>query len=121
MRKVSAPLFTQQFLADPSTYTPLRSLASNVLDAAGVDDVSRVPQLAQLGPITHLAWGAQDLDLNVRIADFLHSSIPGNTLTILPHTHHNLMIDEPGRFASVILSALSHATAGHATAIGGVR
>ena len=113
--------FTDQFLAHPSTYTPLRSLTSNLLDAAGAYDAARVPQLAQLGPITHIVWGAKDPDLNVRIADFLHTSMPGSTLKIQPHAHHNLMIDEPGRFASVILTALRQAAASRTTTNGGMR
>ena len=71
--------------------------------------------MAQLGSITHIVWGAQDPDLNVRIADSMHTSMPVSTLTILPHAHHNLMIDEPGRFVSVILNSLASRQPGHAT------
>jgi haloalkane dehalogenase len=96
------PLFRDQFLRRPSSYGPLRSLAADTF-AAATADAGRVSRLAELGPLTHLVWGAKDPDINLNIAKALHSGLVGSTLTILRHAHHNLMLDEPAAFASAIL------------------
>lgn len=103
------PLFTQQFLTQPSTLGPLRSFAGNLF-AAVTADAARVPSLESLTVPTHLIWGARDPNLNLNIARALHREIPHSTLTVLPNAHHNVMLDDPGRFASVITSAIAQAT-----------
>lgn len=97
------PLFRDQFLIRPSSYGPLRSLAADTF-ATATADAGRVSQLAELGPISHLVWGARDPYINLNIARSLHSQLVGSTLTILRHAHHNLMLDEPAAFASAILA-----------------
>jgi haloalkane dehalogenase len=97
------PLFRDQFLTRPSSYRPLRSLAADTF-ATVTRDAGRVSQLAGLGPLTHLVWGAQDPDINLNIARSLHSELVGSTLTILRHGHHNVMLDDPASFASAILA-----------------
>jgi pimeloyl-ACP methyl ester carboxylesterase len=97
------PLFREQFLTRPSSFGPLRSLAADTF-AAATADAGRVARLAELGPLTHIVWGAQDPDINLNIARSLHSQLAGSTLTILRHAHHNLMLDEPAAFASEIVA-----------------
>jgi haloalkane dehalogenase len=104
------PLFTHQFLTRPSTVGPLRSLAGNLF-AAVTRDGTRLPSLESLAIPVHLIWGARDPDLNLNIARALHREIPHSTLTILPNAHHNAMLDDPGRFASVITSAAGRSQA----------
>ena len=98
-----APLFTQQFLAKPSTLGPLRSFTGNSF-AVGTYDDSRLPSLKSLAVPVHIMWGAQDPDLNLSVAD-LHQQIPHSTLTVFPNAHHNVMLDEPTQFAAAIRSA----------------
>jgi pimeloyl-ACP methyl ester carboxylesterase len=98
------PLFSRQFFTRPSSYWPLRSLAANTF-ATVAADAGRVAQLAGLGPRAHLVWGAKDPDLNLNVARSLHSELAGSTLTVLPHAHHNVMLDAPGQVASVILNS----------------
>ena len=100
------PLFTQQFLARPSTLGPLRSLAGNLF-AAVEGDAARLPTLESLPVPVHIIWGARDPNLNLDIARFLHQHIPHSTLTVLPDAHHNVMLDDPTKFASVITSAIA--------------
>jgi haloalkane dehalogenase len=100
-----APLFTQQFLARPSTIGPLRSLVGNLF-AAVTKDGARVPELASLGVPVHIIWGARDPNLNLKIARTLHEQIPDSTLTVLRGAHHNLMLDDPTQFAAAIRSAV---------------
>ena len=97
------PLFRDQFLTRPSSYGPLRSLAADTF-ATVAADAGRVSQLAELGSLTHLVWGAQDPDINLNIARSLHSELVGSTLTILRRAHHNVMLDDPAAFAAAILS-----------------
>ncbi len=104
-RKVAAaftPLFSRQFFTRPSSYWPLRSLAANAF-ATVAADAGRVGQLAKLGPRAHLVWGAEDPNLNLNIAHSLHSELVGSTLMVLPHAHHNVMLDGPAHVAWVIL------------------
>jgi haloalkane dehalogenase len=100
------PLFTQQFLAHPSTLGPLRSLAANLF-AAVVSDGARLPSLESLPVPVHIVWGARDPNLNLSIARYLHQQIPHSTLTVFPDAHHNVMLDDPTQFASVITSAIA--------------
>ncbi len=102
-RKFS-PLFTQQFLAKPSTLGPLRSFAGNLFSAV-TNDAARVPSLASLEVPVHIVWGARDPNLNLSVADALHQDIPHSTLTVFPNAHHNLMLDDPTQFAAIIRSA----------------
>ena len=74
---------------------PLRSLASNVLDAAGSYDTSCIRSWRNSARSRTSSGVPRTRTLHVRIADSLHTSRPGSTLTIPPHAHH-LMIDEPG-------------------------
>jgi pimeloyl-ACP methyl ester carboxylesterase len=97
------PLFRDQFLTRPSSFGPLRSLAADTFATVTVD-AGRVTQLAGLGRLTHIVWGAQDPYINLNIARSLHSELVGSTLTILRQAHHNLMLDEPAAFASAILA-----------------
>jgi haloalkane dehalogenase len=101
-----APLFTQQFLANPSTLGPLRSLAGNLFSAVA-SDAARVSSLKTLAVPVYIAWGARDPNLNLNIADVLHEEIPQSTLTIFPHAYHNLMLDDPTQFAAIVRSAAS--------------
>ena len=98
------PLFTQQFLAKPSTLGPLRSFAGNLF-AAVTNDAARVPSLTSLDVPVHIIWGARDPNLNLSVADALHQEIPHSTLTIFPNAHHNLMLDDPTQFAAIVRSA----------------
>jgi pimeloyl-ACP methyl ester carboxylesterase len=100
------PLFTQQFLTHPSSLGPLRSLAGNLIAAVG-HDASRVPSLKTLDVPTHLIWGARDPDIDLNIARSLHQEIPQSTLIVLPNARHNVMLDAPAQFASVIRSAVA--------------
>jgi haloalkane dehalogenase len=102
------PLFTRQFLTRPSSLGPLRSLAGNLFAAVG-HDATRVPSLKTLDVPTHLIWGARDPDMDLNIAHALHQEIPHSTLSVLPNAHHNVMLDAPRQFASVIRSALATA------------
>jgi haloalkane dehalogenase len=99
------PLFTQQFLAHPSTLGPLRSLTGNLF-AAVTRDAARVPRLASLTMPVHIIWGARDPNLNLNIARALHHEIPHSRLTVLPNAHHDLMLDDPTAFAAAIRSAI---------------
>ncbi len=101
---VFTPLFAHQFDSTPSSIRPMTSLAAGVGNAVRADG-QRVPQLAKLGPITRLVWGAQDPDLNLNIANELHSAFTGSTLTVLSQAHHNVAIDAPGQVASAILGS----------------
>ncbi len=101
-----APLFTQQFLAKPSTLGPLRSFAGNLFSAV-TSDAARVPDLKTLGVPVYVVWGARDPDLNLNVADALHQEIPQSTLTVFPNAHHNLMLDDPTQFAAIVRSAAS--------------
>jgi haloalkane dehalogenase len=103
------PLFTHQFLTRPSTLRPLRSLTGNLL-AAVTSDATRLPSLETLPVPVHLIWGAHDPNLDLNIAHALHQEIPHSTLIVLPNAHHNVMLDDPSRFASVITSAVPRAT-----------
>jgi len=98
------PLFTQQFLANPSTLGPLRSFTGNLFTAV-TNDAARVPSLTSLAVPVHIVWGAQDPNLNLNVADALHQEIPDSTLTVLHNAHHNLMLDDPTRFAAIVRSA----------------
>jgi haloalkane dehalogenase len=98
------PLFTRQFLVTPSTLGPLRSFAGNLFSAV-TNDAARVPSLRSLDVPVHIVWGARDPNLNLRVADALHQEIPDSTLTVFPNAHHNLMLDDPTRFAAIIRSA----------------
>ena len=98
------PLFTQQFLAKPSTLGPLRSFAGNLF-AAVTNDAARVPSLTSLDVPVHIIWGARDPNLNLSVADALHQEIPHSTLTIFSNAHHNLMLDDPTQFAAIVRSA----------------
>jgi len=100
------PLFTQQFLAKPSTLEPLRSFAGNLFSAV-TNDAARVPSLKSLAVPVHIVWGAEDPNLNLSVADALHQEIPNSTLTIFPNAHHNLMLDDPTQFAAIVRSAVS--------------
>ena len=100
------PLFRAQFLTRPSSYGAIRSLAADTF-ATATADAGRVSQLAELGPLTHLVWGARDPDLNLNIARSLHSELVGSTLQILSGAHHNVMLDQPAAFASAILARRS--------------
>ncbi|MGI8716128.1 MAG: alpha/beta hydrolase [Solirubrobacteraceae bacterium] len=102
------PLFTQQFLSRPSTLGPLRSLTGNLFAAVSAN-AARVSSLQSLTVPTHLIWGARDPNLNLNIARALHREIPHSTLTVLPNAHHNVMLDDPSRFATVITSAIAQA------------
>jgi len=99
------PLFTQQFLANPSTLGPLRSLTGNLF-AAVTSDAARIPMLASLTMPVQIIWGALDPNLNLDIAGALHQEIPSSTLTVLPDAHHDLMLDDPTAFAEAITSAI---------------
>jgi pimeloyl-ACP methyl ester carboxylesterase len=99
------PLFTQQFLATPSTLGPIRSLAGNLFSAVAGYDAARVPSLTSLTMPVHIMWGARDPDLGLNVADALHQEIPNSTLTVFPNAHHNLMLDDPAQFAAAIRSA----------------
>lgn len=101
------PLFTRQFLAHPSTLGPLRSLTANLFTAV-VNDEARLPSLESLSVPVHIVWGAQDPNLNLSVAHYLHQQIPHSTLTVFPDAHHNLMLDDPRPFASAITAALAH-------------
>ena len=68
------PLFTQQFLAKPSSLGPLRSLAGNLFSAVAGYDASRVPRLGSLTMPVHIIWGARDPDLGLNVADALHQA-----------------------------------------------
>ena len=100
-----APLFTQQFLAKPSTLGPLRSLAGNIIYAVGSYDAARVSSLKSLTVPVRIIWGARDPDLSLNLADALHQEIPDSTLTVFPNAYHNLMLDDPTQFAAAIRSA----------------
>ena len=97
------PLFTRQFLAKPSSLGPLRSFAGNLF-AAVTNDAARVPDLESLAVPVHIVWGARDPNLNLKIAGALHQEIPDSSLTVFPDAHHNLMLDDPTRFAAIIRS-----------------
>jgi haloalkane dehalogenase len=99
------PLFTQQFLAKPSTLGPLRSLAGNLFSAVAGYDAARVSRLKSLAMPVHIIWGAKDPNLGVNVADALQQEIPLSTLTVFPNAHHNLMLDDPTQFAAAIRSA----------------
>ncbi len=99
------PLFTQQFLATPSTLGPIRSLAGNLFSAVAGYDAARVPRLKSLTTPVHIVWGAKDPNLGISVADALHQEIPNSTLTVFPNAHHNLMLDNPTQFAAAIKSA----------------
>jgi haloalkane dehalogenase len=98
------PLFTQQFLAKPSTLGPIRSLAGNLFSAVAGYDAARVSSLKSLTMPVHIIWGAKDPNLGLNVADALHLEIPDSTLTVFPNAHHNVMLDDPARFAAVIRS-----------------
>ena len=100
------PLFTEQFLANPSTLGPLRSFAGNLFSAVTYDG-TRVPSLKSLDVPVHIVWGAEDPNLNLNVADALHQEIPDSTLTVLHDAHHNLMLDDPTQFAAIFRSAAS--------------
>lgn len=100
------PLFTQQFLARPSSLGPLRSFTANLFTAV-VNDAARLPSLESLPVAVHIVWGARDPNLNLNVARFLHQHIPHSTLTVLPNAHHNVMLDDPTQFASAITSAIA--------------
>jgi haloalkane dehalogenase len=100
-----APLFTQQFLAKPSTLGPIRSLAGNLFSAVAGYDAARVSRLKSLTMPVHIIWGAKDPNLGLNVADVLHLEIPNSTLTVFPNAHHNLMLDDPAQFAAAIRSA----------------
>jgi pimeloyl-ACP methyl ester carboxylesterase len=100
-----APLFTQQFLAKPSTLGPLRSLAGNLFSAVAGYDAARVPSLKSLTMPVHIIWGARDPNLALNVADALHQEIPHSTLTVFPNAHHNLMLDDRTQYAADIRSA----------------
>ena len=100
-----ASLFTQQFLAKPSTLGPLRSLAGNIIYAVGSYDAARVSSLKSLTVPVRIIWGARDPDLSLNLADALHQEIPDSTLTVFPNAYHNLMLDDPTQFAAAIRSA----------------
>jgi haloalkane dehalogenase len=99
------PLFTQQFLAKPSTLGPLRSLAGNLFSAVAGYDAARVSSLKSLAMPVHIVWGAKDPNLGLNVADALQQEIPQSTLTVFPNAHHNLMLDDPTQFAAAIRSA----------------
>jgi haloalkane dehalogenase len=99
------PLFTQQFLAKPSTLGPLRSLAGNLFSAVAGYNAARVSSLKSLTMPIHIIWGAKDPNLGINVADALQQEIPQSTLTIFPNAHHNLMLDDPTQFAAAIRSA----------------
>jgi haloalkane dehalogenase len=99
------PLFTQQFLAKPSTLGPLRSFAGNLFSAV-TNDAARVPSLSSLAVPVHIVWGARDPNLNLNIAEALHQEIPHSTLTVFPNAHHNVMMDDPAQFAAIVRSAV---------------
>ena len=99
------PLFTQQFLAKPSTLGPLRSLAGNLFSAVAGYDAARVSSLKSLTMPVHIIWGAKDPNLGLNVADALQQEIPQSTLTVFPNAHHNLMLDDPTQFAAAIRSA----------------
>ena len=99
------PLFTQQFLAKPSTLGPLRSLAGNLFSAVAGYDATRVSRLKSLTMPVHIIWGANDPDLGLNVADALQQEIPQSTLTVFPNAHHNLMLDDPTQFAASVRSA----------------
>ncbi len=101
-----APLFTQQFLAQPSTFGPLRSLTANLF-AAVTSDAARLPSLQSLSVPVHIVWGAHDPDLNLTVARYLHQQIPDSTLTIFSDAYHNVMLDDPKRFAAVVASSIA--------------
>jgi haloalkane dehalogenase len=98
------PLFTQQFVAKPSTLAPLRSFAGNLFSAV-TNDAVRVPSLKSLAVPVHIVWGAKDPNLNLKVAEALHQEIPHSTLTIFANARHNLMLDDPTQFAAAIRSA----------------
>ena len=100
------PLFTQQFLAKHSSLGPLRSFAGNLF-AAVTNDADRLSDLASLAVPVHIVWGAQDPNLNLKIAGALHQEIPDSTLTVFPNADHNLMLDDPTQFAAIVRSAAS--------------
>ena len=95
------PLFTQQFLAKPSTLGPLRSLAGNLFSAVAGYDATRVSRLKSLTMPVHIIWGAKDPDLGLNVADALQQEIPQSTLTVFPNAHHNLMLDDPTRVRGI--------------------
>jgi haloalkane dehalogenase len=99
------PLFTQQFIAKPSTLGPLRSLAGNLFSAVAGYDAARVSNLKSLTMPVHIIWGAKDPNLGANVADALQQEIPHSTLTVLPNAHHNLMLDDPTQFAAAVRSA----------------
>lgn len=99
------PLFTHQFLTAPSTLGPLRSLIGNVFDAV-IQDGGRTAELKSLAIPVRIIWGARDPDLNLKVARTLHAQIRDSKLTVLPDARHNLMLDDPTRFAAAIRSTL---------------
>jgi haloalkane dehalogenase len=99
------PLFTQQFLAKPSTLGPIRSLAGNLFSAVAGYDAARVSSLKSLTMPVRIIWGAKDPNLGLNVANALHLEIPKSTLTVFPNAHHNLMLDDPTGFAAAIRSA----------------
>jgi haloalkane dehalogenase len=107
------PLFTEQFLTTPSTLGPLRSLGGNLFSAV-TSDAARVSSLKSLAIPVRIIWGARDPNLNLNIARALHTEIHNSTLTVLPHAHHNLMLDDPTQFAAAIRSALTAGSAARA-------
>jgi haloalkane dehalogenase len=99
------PLFTQQFLAQPSTLGPIRSLAGNLFSAVAGYDAARVSRLKSLTMPVHIIWGAKDPNLGVNVADALQQEIPHSTLSVFPNAHHNLMLDDPTQFAAAVRAA----------------
>jgi haloalkane dehalogenase len=98
------PLFTKQFLATPSTLGPLRSLTGNLFSAVAGYDAAHVADLKSLTMPVRIVWGARDPDLGLNVADALHQEIPQSTLTVFPNAHHNVPLDDPTEFASIIRS-----------------
>ena len=99
------PLFTQQFLATPSTLGPLRSFTDNLFSAVAGYDAAHVPNLKSFTMPVHIIWGARDPDLGLNVADALHQEIPHSTLTVFPNAHHNVPLDDPTQFAAIVRSA----------------
>ena len=101
---VFTPLFAHQFERAPSSIRPMTSLAADVFKTG---NGQRVPQLAKLGPITRLVWGAQDPDLNLNIANrrAAFRVYWQHVVLVLSQAHHNVAIDAPDQEASAILGS----------------
>ncbi len=56
---------------------------------------------------TLIVTGEHDVGSNTRMARFMHDSIPGSTLHILPNLKHSVLLEAPTEIAGLLLDFLS--------------